>query len=229
MGQREPLIWILNFYKIRSPKILVVPLQVVAQIMVGLSATLCFQLFLEIRSRISTFAVGWYYIYCTPATISGNVYAAVNSASVQSPYPTFDSNTPPYSYVTNTFIEAAINLTDLLGSIDPCSDILIKTIFVKTKSSPGNSPADEFIAPLQVNNLNIGNANAGADKVLTCTVTSVVLDGSSTTPGATFHGQPLTGIFIRGNHSSTYSQLAGTYTLTITDPTYGCKQQMMYW
>ena len=68
------------------------------------------------------------------------------------------------------------------------------------------------------------NANAGADKELTCTVTSIVLSGSSTTPGATFAWISSNGgNIVSGPNTATPTvNAAGTYTLTVTNPANGC-------
>ena len=103
------------------------------------------------------------YKYVTPSiTIpAGSVYGAYNTAPVASPYPVFGTN----QYPINTFIEAAVDLTKLLGATNPCNNMIVKTIFIKTKSSAGgNSGVSDFIKPLQVNSISLGNANAGVDQ-----------------------------------------------------------------
>ncbi len=59
------------------------------------------------------------------------------------------------------------------------------------------------------------NANAGADKLLTCSVTSLQLSGSSTTSGAAFSWTG-PGIVSNGNTATPTVNKAGNYTLTIT-------------
>ncbi|MGH7491848.1 MAG: T9SS type A sorting domain-containing protein, partial [bacterium] len=68
------------------------------------------------------------------------------------------------------------------------------------------------------------NANAGADKVLTCITTQVTLSGSSSTPGATFSWAASNGgnIVSGANTASPVVDAAGTYTLTVTNPVNGC-------
>ncbi|MEW5797314.1 MAG: hypothetical protein AB1772_13295, partial [Candidatus Zixiibacteriota bacterium] len=68
------------------------------------------------------------------------------------------------------------------------------------------------------------NANAGPDKVLTCSVTQVNLAGSSTTPGATFSWVASAGgnIVSGATTATPLVDAAGTYTLTVTDPSNGC-------
>ena len=67
------------------------------------------------------------------------------------------------------------------------------------------------------------NANAGDDKVLTCSITSVQLSGSSTTTGATFAWTTLDGHIVSGGNTATPTvDAAGTYHLVVTNPANGC-------
>ncbi|HUM53387.1 MAG TPA: T9SS type A sorting domain-containing protein, partial [Chitinophagales bacterium] len=59
------------------------------------------------------------------------------------------------------------------------------------------------------------NANAGTDKMLTCSVTSLQLSGSSTTNGAAFSWSGA-GIVSNGNTATPTVNKAGNYTLTVT-------------
>ncbi|HMT70590.1 MAG TPA: hypothetical protein PKD16_10540, partial [Saprospiraceae bacterium] len=70
------------------------------------------------------------------------------------------------------------------------------------------------------------NVNAGSDKILTCTVTSIALNGSSTTSGSTFTWIASNGgnIVSGGNTATPTVNTAGTYTLTVTNPTNGCTE-----
>ena len=67
----------------------------------------------------------------------------------------------------------------------------------------------------------ITDANAGADKVLTCTTTSIALSGSSATEGATFSWSG-PGIVSGGSTAEPTVNAAGIYILTVTDPSNGC-------
>ena len=91
------------------------------------------------------------------------------------------------------------------------------TYFVTETGATGCvGPAASVVATINT----IPNVSAGADKVLTCTTTQVTLDGSSTTPGATFSWSG------PGGFTSTSATPAvnapGTYTLTVTNPAGGC-------
>src|SRR5207302_1162261 len=65
---------------------------------------------------------------------SNSVYAAVNTNDgTVVPYGAFGGTT----YLKNTFAEGAVDLTALIGAViaNPCTDIGIKTILIKTKQS----------------------------------------------------------------------------------------------
>jgi len=68
------------------------------------------------------------------------------------------------------------------------------------------------------------NVDAGINKVLNCTITSIGLSGTSTTPGATFAWVASNGGHIASGETTSTPTVdaAGTYTLTVTDPTSGC-------
>ena len=89
-----------------------------------------------------------------------SVYAAGNTTSIPVLFSAFGTNT----YPQNTFIESAVNLTKVLGTIDPCANLKIKTIFVKSKTSTSpSSSIKDFFDPLAVSNLTLGSADAGDD------------------------------------------------------------------
>ncbi|MBP9925790.1 MAG: hypothetical protein KBF45_07340, partial [Cyclobacteriaceae bacterium] len=68
------------------------------------------------------------------------------------------------------------------------------------------------------------NANAGLDKAITCAVTSVQLNGSSSTSGAIFSWVASNGgnILSGANTATPNVNTAGSYMLTITNPANGC-------
>ena len=86
------------------------------------------------------------------------------------------------------------------------------------------NPVNGCTATATVNvtqNITPPNANAGAAQILNCTVTSVALNGSSTTGGATFSWAG-PGIVSGGATASPTVNQPGAYTLTVTDPANGC-------
>ena len=103
---------------------------------------------------------GFDYVDRTSAIPAGSVYASVNTATSPVSFGAFGLT----SYPTNTFAEAAVDLTALLSTFNPCTELGIKTILIKTKesSSPSATIVD-FMAPLQVS-LVLGVADAGPDK-----------------------------------------------------------------
>lgn len=66
------------------------------------------------------------------------------------------------------------------------------------------------------------NVNAGNDQILTCTTTSVTLAGSSTTSGVNYSWTG-PGITAGGTTASATANQAGTYILTVTNPTTNCQ------
>lgn len=92
--------------------------------------------------------------------------------------------------------------------------------YTVTVTNPANGCTSTDVVVVNLNNTP-PNANAGIDMVLTCAVTSVNLAGSSITPGATFvWAGP--GITAGGSTATPTANLAGTYTVTVTNPANGC-------
>ncbi|MFE3871227.1 T9SS type A sorting domain-containing protein [Flavobacterium sp. ZS1P70] len=100
------------------------------------------------------------YIDKTSSTPAGSVYASTNAGNVPVSFSAFGSN----QYSSNLFVEAAIDLTALLGAIDPCTSLGVKTLFIKTKTSQSpTATIVDFINAKQVS-LRIGLANASEDQ-----------------------------------------------------------------
>lgn len=109
---------------------------------------------------------------------AGAVYGSTNSDSVPVSFGAFGKTI----YPPNLFVETAIDLTALLGAIDPCTSLGVKTLFVKTKASPSPTAAlVDFISTQQVS-LQIGGANAGADQSL-CSNVFTVTGSATPSPG----------------------------------------------
>jgi gliding motility-associated-like protein len=92
--------------------------------------------------------------------------------------------------------------------------------YTLTVTDPSNGCASTSSATV-TNNVGTPNANAGVTQVLTCTTTSVVLNGSSSTAGTTFSWAG-PGIVSGGATATPTVNQPGTYTLTVTDPSNGC-------
>jgi gliding motility-associated-like protein len=71
------------------------------------------------------------------------------------------------------------------------------------------------------NNSTVPDINAGSGQTINCAITSVNLSGSSVTSGATFNWAG-PGIVSGGTTATPTVNAAGTYTLTVTDPSNGC-------
>ena len=103
------------------------------------------------------------YVDAANSLPQGRYFAALNSNDVAVPYGAFGTTI----YPPNSFVEGAIDLTALLGSLNPCLPFQVKTIMVKTKASASdNASIEDFIDPIQVN-LTIGpSASAGEDQFM---------------------------------------------------------------
>ncbi len=142
--------------------------------------------------------------YVTPTGVTPQFYGAVNTTTLYPPYQVFGTN----NYPPNTFIEAAINLTDLLQDIDPCNKLLISSVFLKTRATAGgNANMVDFFKPINFsdNKLNLGNAFAGND-IYTCPNSEVIINSA--------YGQTLPGYNI---DSYSWNVVSGNASIT-TDP-----------
>jgi len=127
-----------------------------------------------------------------------------------------------YSYSVNggTAITGSTTATTLtIGSLAPGSSVQI------TVTPVGASCASPSSCTCVAGSCATPTANAGTDKVLTCTTTSVVLDGSASSSGANYsYLWSTTGgnIVSGGTTNSPTVNAAGTYTLTVTNSTGNC-------
>jgi gliding motility-associated-like protein len=87
-----------------------------------------------------------------------------------------------------------------------------------TNTTTGCTATDEVLV---TNSVVIPNSNAGPDMVLTCAVTSVTLNGSTTTSAVTYSWSG-PGIVSGGTTLTPDVNAAGTYTLSVTNPSTGC-------
>lgn len=94
--------------------------------------------------------------------------------------------------------------------------------YILTVTNPVNGCSAKDTATVMLNNT-LPNVNAGLDKAITCTTTSVVLNGSSSTTGALFGWATIGGNIVSGGSTATPTvNAAGTYILTVTHPSNGC-------
>jgi hypothetical protein len=106
---------------------------------------------------------GFDYVDRTTALPAGATYAAVNSSDgTPVSFDAFGKNT----YDKNTFVEAAVDLTALIGNFDPCLELGINTILIKTKESQSPSATIvDYINPLNDVDVTLGVADAGKDQI----------------------------------------------------------------
>jgi hypothetical protein len=87
-----------------------------------------------------------------------------------------------------------------------------------TTTATGCKDTDEVVVTL---NNTLPNANAGNDKILTCTNPTAQLNGASSTSGVSFSWAGA-GIVSGGGTATPTVNAAGSYTLTVTNPANGC-------
>ncbi|WP_243739723.1 DUF11 domain-containing protein, partial [Algoriphagus boseongensis] len=116
-------------------------------------------------------------------TTSSNAFGFVNTSISQTPVGAFGNS----SYQPLQFVEAALNITEILGALtDPCLGIKVKTMMVKTRSSSSlTAAADDFIDPIQVK-INFGTAEVTYDSNLFCGPNTTVPAKITGVTGGTF-------------------------------------------
>jgi hypothetical protein len=101
-------------------------------------------------------------------------------------------------------------------------EVRIPGRYVLTVFNPVNGCSDTDTADV-THDTTAPNVEAGPNGVLNCAVTSISLNGSSTTPGATFSWFTSNGNIVSGSGTATpVVDDAGTYTLQVTNPDNGC-------
>src|SRR5258705_9460195 len=81
-------------------------------------------------------------------TVNGFAFAETNrNGSVDVPFGAFGSTT----YQQYAFVEAGVDVTELLGNLSTCTGIIIQTVWVKTKASASTTAAlKDFMSPISV-------------------------------------------------------------------------------
>lgn len=93
-------------------------------------------------------------------------------------------------------------------------------ILTVTNQTNGCSASDQVVVE---NNTAPPTADAGTGQTLTCAITSVTLNGTGSSSGANIvYGWAGPGIVSGGTTTSPVVNVAGTYTLTVTNQTSGC-------
>lgn len=90
-----------------------------------------------------------YVEYAIPNGSGGSrAFGASNTTTISTPLGAFGLST----YAPYLFVEAAVNVDAILIAINPCDQVSIKTVFIKTKASDSyNAALKDFIAPIPVN------------------------------------------------------------------------------
>jgi gliding motility-associated-like protein len=172
------------------------------------------------------------YGYAEAVSLTGAsclVYSVLNTASAPASYwgnlsgsgAIYSSNLDP-----EQMVNIAINFTDfgLDGSTatGPCSNVFGALLFKTRSSSSFSSELKDVTGPFEFANFSEVQANAGPDKVLTCSSSSITLNGSSLTPGASVIWTALNGNIVSGANSFTpVVNQVGTYVMSVQSPTIG--------
>jgi hypothetical protein len=101
---------------------------------------------------------GFTYVDATDSLPRGRALIAASPANTSVPFGAFGKTT----YGINQFVEAAVDLTALIGDFDPCLSIGVDTILIKTKTSTSDSATiSDLVDPIHFT-LRIGpNVDAG--------------------------------------------------------------------
>jgi len=184
---------------------------------------------------------GYDYLPLDPPIPAGAAYVAANTETVDVPYGAFGI----FTYAPNLFVEAAIDLTALIGGTGgQCGGLNFKSLFIKTKSSAERT-ADlkDFIDPFSISlcsdrtpavitsggnqlalgcnpsasdiNAALGTASA-SDNCVTPTLTSS--DGTVQSSSCS-RSQTRTWTAVDGCGNTTTSARTATWTADVTGPT----------
>jgi large repetitive protein len=153
-------------------------------------------------------------------TIPANVaFAVTNSVNTNVPFGAFGQQT----YEPFQFVEAAVNISDLFGAIDPCLGISVKTIIIKTKASTSpTANLGDFVEPIQVA-INFGTATISyenSNSMCPLGTATVDINGEQ---GGTFSSFPA-GLSINSatGEINLSASSPGTYTITYSFTTNSC-------
>ncbi|MBX7227911.1 MAG: hypothetical protein K1X55_17895, partial [Chitinophagales bacterium] len=133
------------------------------------------------------------------------------------PSGTYDTG---FDMIFRTHVQSTVTYLWSNGSTDSCIDISSPGIYNVTITTHPFSCSKS----MQVNvtgTTTPPNASAGLDKILDCSHPTIVLDGSSTTSGVTYQWSG-PGILNGGSTPNPTVNMAGIYTLTVTQTSTGC-------
>lgn len=137
-------------------------------------------------------------------------YAKTNLVSADVPFGAFNLT----SYQPYAFVEAAVNVTQLITAVGGnCSGLSIKTLWITTKASSSSTAAlKDFISPISLD-LTFGGVTINAIGPFCAGASSVTLSGSPS--GGTFSGPGVSGTTFSptvagiGTHTIVYEASAG--------------------
>jgi hypothetical protein len=138
-------------------------------------------------------------------------YGATNSVTVEVPYGAFGAAT----YIPYSFVEAAVNIDELLHETNPCAHLSINTLFIKTKASDSYSAAlKDFVEPQPVD-FTFGSGDFSYPAGPFCATGTVT---PTVTGSGTFASNPAGVVFVSTTTGviNLASTPAGTYTITFT-------------
>ena len=130
--------------------------------------------------------------YAWDSSGSANIsqaFAETNRTTVDVPFMAFDG----YTYQPYAFVEAAINITQLLalGNGSNCGGLEIKTLWIKTKASSSSTAAlKDLMTPITLN-LNFGGVSIDQKGPVCVNGSAITLTGSPS--GGTYSGPGVTG------------------------------------
>ncbi|MBN2681994.1 MAG: SprB repeat-containing protein, partial [Bacteroidales bacterium] len=164
-------------------------------------------------------SVGTGYAYVEQTISPSTAFAVTNANTETITFGAFGlTNYSPFQ-----FVEAAVNITELFGAVDPCLGINVKTVMVKTKASASETASlGDFVEPMQVS-FNFGTAEISYNSLLCNTgIAEVSLSGVE---GGTFSSSnsdliidPVTGAIDLEN------SVPGNYEISYSFITNGCEK-----
>ncbi|MDD3741025.1 MAG: hypothetical protein PHH30_07265, partial [Bacteroidales bacterium] len=167
--------------------------------------------------------VGPGYDYVEQTVPGGVAFATTNTTNADIPFWAFGSPV----YTPYQFAEAAVNISDLFGAIDPCLGLSVRTIIVKTKASTSlTANLGDFAELFQVS-LSLGTADVTYNNALTLCPVGTVLPQISGVTGGTFSSAPagLTLNPLTGEINLATST-PGNYTITYSFITNACPRSV---
>ncbi|WP_340114583.1 hypothetical protein, partial [Maribellus mangrovi] len=151
----------------------------------------------------------WKYVE-QPIPGNAKAYGLTNTSVIGTPIGAFNA----YSYQPYQFVEAVINISELLQDYTPCKGIKVKTIIVKTKASTALSAnLLDVVRPIPVN-VNFGTAEISYDNICADdTFAAPQIDGIQ---DGTFEGSIGLAIDAASGVIDVLNTLPGTYSVIYT-------------